>query len=200
MIIIIKIQDSTASFPTSAILCFPLTVGAPRHPKERHGGEPVFGSLGPLSTKEQAAALRALGRQHSYIDLSRVGIWGWSGGGSNTLNAMFREPDLYKVGIAVASKPQPWLYYASFQEIYMNTREVNPEGYAQSAPINFAEGLEGDLLIIHGSGEKNTHIQITEGLVDRLIALNKRFDYMVYPHRSHWISEGEGTTCSSSAL
>ncbi len=154
----------------------------------------VFGSLGPLSTKEQAAALRALGRQHSYIDLSRVGIWGWSGGGSNTLNAMFREPDLYKVGIAVASKPQPWLYNAWFQEMYMRTREVNPEGYEQSAPINFAEGLKGDLLIIHGSGEDNTHIQIVEGLVDRLIELGKRFDYMVYPHRSHGISEGDGTT------
>ena len=154
----------------------------------------VFGSLGPLSTKEQAQALRELGRQHSYIDLSRVGIWGWSGGGSNTLNAMFREPDLYKVGIAVASKPQPWLYNAWFQEMYMRTREVNPEGYEQSAPINFAEGLKGDLLIIHGSGERNTHIEIVEGLVDRLIELGKRFDYMVYPNRSHGISEGEGTT------
>ena len=160
----------------------------------------VFGSLGPLSTKEQATALRALGRQHSYIDLSRVGITGWSGGGSNTLNAMFREPDLYKVGIACASKPQPWLYNAWFQEIYMRTREVNPEGYEQGAPINFAEGLKGDLLIIHGSGERNTHIQIVEGLVDRLIELGKRFDYMVYPNRRHWISEGEGTDVHVSSL
>jgi dipeptidyl-peptidase 4 len=154
----------------------------------------VFGSLGPLSTSEQAEALREVGRQRSYIDLTRVGIWGWSGGGSNTLNAMFREPALYKVGIAVASKPQPWLYNAWFQEMYMRTREVNPQGYEQSAPINFAEGLKGDLLIIHGSGEDNTHIQIVEGLVDRLIKLGKRFDYMVYPNRRHGISEGEGTT------
>lgn len=162
-------------------------------PKGAEWRRAVFGSLGPLSTKEQAAALRELGRQRSYIDLTRVGIWGWSGGGSNTLNAMFREPDLYKVGIAVASKPQPWLYNAWFQEMYMRTREVNPDGYEQSAPINFAEGLKGDLLIIHGSGERNTHIQIVEGLVDRLIKLGKRFDYMVYPNRSHGISEGEGT-------
>jgi len=154
----------------------------------------VFGSLGPLSTKEQADALRELGHQFSYLDLSRVGIWGWSGGGSNTLNAMFRESELYKVGIAVASKPQPWLYNAWFQEMYMRTREVNPDGYKQSAPINFAEGLKGDLLIIHGSGERNTHIEIVEGLVDRLIELGKRFDYMVYPNRSHGISEGKGTT------
>lgn len=154
----------------------------------------VFGSLGPLSTKEQAAALRELGKQRDYVDMSRTAIWGWSGGGSNTLNAMFREPDLYKVGIAVAAKPQPWLYNAWFQEIYMETRESNPEGYQRSAPIHFAEGLKGDLLIVHGTGELNTHVQITEGLVDRLIALGKRFDYMTYPQRRHGISEKKGTT------
>ena len=153
----------------------------------------VFGSLGPLSTEEQAAGLRELGRTRSYVDLSRVGIWGWSGGGSNTLNAMFRKPDVYQVGIAVAPKPQPHLYNAWFQEIYMQTPEVNPEGYRQSAPINFAEGLKGDLLIIHGTGETNTHLQITEGLVDRLIELGKKFDYMAYPYRDHGFREGPGT-------
>ncbi len=153
----------------------------------------IFGSLGPLSTEDQAAALEELARTRPYVDLSRVGIWGWSGGGSNTLNAMFRRPDLYQVGIAVVPKPQPHLYNAWFQEIYMRTREVNPEGYEQSAPINFAEGLEGDLLIITGSGETNTHIQIIEGLVDRLIELGKPFDYMVYPNRDHGLREGEGT-------
>ncbi len=154
----------------------------------------IFGSLGPLSTKEQAAGLKALARLHSYIDLSRVGIWGWSGGGSNTLNAMFRKPDLYHVGIAVAPKPQPHLYNAWFQEIYMETPAVNPEGYRRSAPINFAEGLEGNLLIIHGTGETNTHLQITEGLVDRLIELGKPFDYMTYPHRDHGLRKGRGTS------
>ncbi len=153
----------------------------------------VFGSLGPLSTEEQAAALKELGRTRSYVDLSRVGIWGWSGGGSNTLNAMFRKPDVYHAGIAVAPKPQPHLYNAWFQEIYMETRETNPDGYRRSAPINFAEGLKGDLLIIHGTGETNTHLQITEGLVDRLIELGKQFDYMAYPNRDHGLREGRGT-------
>ncbi len=153
----------------------------------------VFGSLGPLSTEEQAAGVKELGRQRPYVDLSRVGIWGWSGGGSNTLNAMFRKPDVYHVGIAVAPKPQPDLYNAWFQEIFMRTREENPEGYRKSAPINFAEGLRGDLLIVHGTGETNTHLQITEGLVDRLIELGKRFDYMAYPHRDHGLREGKGT-------
>ena len=153
----------------------------------------VFGSLGPLSTEDQAAALMKLAKMKPYIDLDRVGIWGWSGGGSNTLNAMFRKPDIYHVGIAVVPKPQPWLYNAWFQEIYMRTREVNQEGYQRSAPINFAEGLKGKLLIMTGSGETNTHIQIIEGLVDRLIELGKPFDYMVYPNRDHGLREGNGT-------
>jgi dipeptidyl-peptidase-4 len=153
----------------------------------------IFGSLGPLSTEEQAAGLKELGRTRPYVDLSRVGIWGWSGGGSNTLNAMFRKPELYHVGIAVVPKPQPHLYNAWFQEIYMRTREVNSEGYKESAPIHFAEGLEGKLLMITGSGETNTHIQIIEGLVDRLIELGKPFDYMVYPNRDHGLREGPGS-------
>lgn len=153
----------------------------------------VYGSLGPLSTEEQAAGVRQLARIRSYVDATRVGIWGWSGGGSNTLNAMFRQPDVYHVGIAVAPKPQPDLYNAWFQEIYMRTPDVNPEGYRQAAAINFAEGLRGDLLIIHGTGETNTHLQITEGLIDRLIELGKRFDYMAYPNRDHGLREGKGT-------
>ena len=153
----------------------------------------IFGSLGPLSTEDQAAGLKELGRMRAYVDLSRVGIWGWSGGGSNTLNALFRKPDDYHVGIAVVPKPQPHLYNAWFQEIYMRTREINPAGYEKSAPINFADGLKGRLLIVTGSGETNTHIQIIEGLVDRLIELGKRFDYMVYPNRDHGLREGRGT-------
>lgn len=153
----------------------------------------IFGSLGPISTEEQAAALKELERTRPYVDLSRVGIWGWSGGGSNTLNALFRKPDVYHVGIAVVPKPQPHLYNAWFQEIYMRTREVNPEGYERAAPINFAEGLKGKLLIVTGSGETNTHIQIIEGLVDRLIEMGKPFDYMVYPNRDHGLSEGPGS-------
>jgi len=153
----------------------------------------VFGSLGPLSTEDQAAAIQKLGSQHPYLDLERVAIWGWSGGGSNTLNALFRKPDVYQVGIAVVPKPQPHLYNAWFQEIYMRSREVNPDGYKRSAPLHFAEGLKGKLLIVTGSGETNTHIQIIEGLVDRLVELGKPFDYMVYPNRDHGLSEGPGS-------
>ena len=154
----------------------------------------VYNSLGPLSTDEQAAGLKTLARLCPFVDLSRVGIWGWSGGGSNTLNALFRKPDTYHVGIAVVPKPQAQYYNAEYQEIFMRTPKENPEGYRTGSAINYAEGLRGDLLIITGSGETNTHIEITEGLVDRLIELGKRFDYFVYPNRDHGLSEGKGTT------
>ena len=74
----------------------------------------------------------------------------------------------------------------------MKTPEVNPEGYKKSAPINFAEGLNGSLLIMHGTGETNTHLQIAEGLVDRLIEMGKQFDYMAYPNLDHGLREGKG--------
>ena len=152
-----------------------------------------FPTIGVQSTEDHAAGVRELGRMLPWVDASRVGIWGWSGGGSNTLNSLFRKPDVYHVGIAVVPKPQPHLYNAWFQEIYMETLETNPDGYRVSAPINYAEGLEGDLLIIHGTGETNTHLEIVEGLVDRLVELGKTFDYFTYPNRNHGLSEGEGT-------
>jgi dipeptidyl-peptidase-4 len=123
-----------------------------------------------------------------------VAIWGWSGGGSNPLNALFRQPDVDHVGIAVVPKPQLQYSNAEYQEIFMRTSKENPEGYRTCAPINYAEGLRGGLLIITGSGESNTHLEITEGLVGRLIALGKRFDYFVYPNRDHGLHEGNGTT------
>jgi dipeptidyl-peptidase-4 len=138
--------------------------------------------------------LKELARTRPYVELSRVGIWGYSGGDSHTLNAIFQKNEVYHVGIAVVPKPQAHLYNARFQKIYMNTREVNPEGYEESAAINFADGLEGDLLVIIGLGETNTHVRIVESLADRLVELEKPFDYMAYPNRVHGISEGNGTS------
>ena len=163
----------------------------------------VYGAVGELSAKEQAAAARALAARHAFIDGDRVGIWGWSGGGSNTLNAMFRHPDVFKTGVSVAPVPDQKLYDTIYQERYMGVPEGlagpegpagNPEGYRRGSPIHFAEGLKGKLLIVHGSGDDNVHYQGTERLVNRLIELGKPFDMMVYPNRSHSISEGKGTT------
>jgi dipeptidyl-peptidase-4 len=154
----------------------------------------VYGSVGELSSKEQAAAIRALTSQRTYLDSSRIAIWGWSGGGSNTLNAMFRYPDVYKVGVSVAPVPDQRLYDTIYQERYMGLPAENEQGYRAGSPIHFAEGLRGKLLIVHGTGDDNVHYQGTERLVNRLIELKKPFDMMVYPNRSHSISEGAGTS------
>jgi dipeptidyl-peptidase-4 len=154
----------------------------------------VYGSVGELSSKEQAAAIRALTAERKYLDPTRVAIWGWSGGGSNTLNAMFRYPDVYKVGVSVAPVPDQRLYDTIYQERYMGLPAGNEKGYRAGSPIHFAEGLRGKLLIIHGTGDDNVHYQGTERLVNRLIELKKPFDMMVYPNRTHSISEGAGTS------
>lgn len=153
-----------------------------------------YGALGDISSRDQAAAVRALAAERPYVDADRVAIWGWSAGGSNTLNAMFRFPDVYQVGVAVASVPDQRLYDTIFIERYMGLPDQNAEGYKAGSPINFAEGLKGKLLILHGSGDDNVHYQGAERLVNRLVELGKPFDLMVYPDRTHSLSEGAGTT------
>jgi len=154
----------------------------------------VYGTVGDLSSKDQAAAVTALASERDYVDADRVAIWGWSGGGSNTLNAMFRFPELFHVGISVAPVPDQRLYDTIYQERYMGLPQENEEGYRVGSPINFAEGLKGKLLLVHGTGDDNVHYQGSELLVNRLVALGKPFDFMAYPNRSHAIREGEGTT------
>jgi dipeptidyl-peptidase-4 len=154
----------------------------------------VYGSVGDLSSKEQASAIRALAAQRAYIDPTRIGIWGWSGGGTSTLNAMFRFADVYQVGVAVAPVPDQALYDTIYQERYMGLPKENQDGYRRGSPIHHADGLRGKLLVIHGSGDDNVHFQGTERLINRLVELGKPFDLMVYPNRTHAIAEGPGTT------
>jgi dipeptidyl-peptidase 4 len=154
----------------------------------------VYGAVGDLSAKDQAAAIQALAARHSFIDATRIGIWGWSGGGSSTLHAMFRFPDVYRVGVSVAPVPDQKLYDTIYQERYMGLPKDNVEGYRIGSPITFAEGLKGKLLLVHGSGDDNVHYQGTERLINRLVELGKPFDLMVYPNRTHAIAEGPGTT------
>jgi dipeptidyl-peptidase-4 len=163
-------------------------------PRGRAWRKAVYGSVGVLSSEQQAAALRSLARTSAFVDLDRVAVWGWSGGGTNTLNLMFRHPDLYKVGMAVAPVADQRLYDSIYQERYMGLPQQNADGYTRGSAINFADGLKGDLLIVHGSGDDNVHYQGTELLVNRLIELGKPFDFMTYPARTHAISEGPGTS------
>jgi len=128
-----------------------------------------------------------------YIDPSRTAVWGWSGGGTNTLNLMFRYPELYKVGMSVAPVPDQRLYDTIYQERYMGLPQQNTEGYKQGSAINFAQGLKGRLLLVHGSDDDNVHFQGSELLINRLVELGKQFDMMEYPGRTHSLSEGKDT-------
>lgn len=162
-------------------------------PKGRAWRKVIYGSVGVLASQQQAAALRSLAASRPWVDLSRVAVWGWSGGGSMTDNLMFRSPELYKVGVAVAAVPDQTLYDSIYQERYMGLPGENAKGYHDGSPISYAEGLRGKLLIVHGTGDDNVHFQGNQRLINRLVELGKAFDFMEYPNRTHGISEGRGT-------
>jgi dipeptidyl-peptidase 4 len=177
-----------------ALMAKPIRPRGTPAPRGRAWRKVIYGDVGVLSSREQGFALQAMERTRPYLDANRVAVWGWSGGGTNTLNLMFRHPELYKVGMAVAPVPDQRLYDTIYQERYMGLPQDNAKGYKAGSAINFAEGLQGKLLIVHGSGDDNVHFQGTELLVNRLIELGKPFDFMVYPDRTHSISEGKGTS------
>jgi dipeptidyl-peptidase-4 len=132
-------------------------------------------------------------RRWAWVDSTRVGVWGWSGGGSTTLNLMFRYPELYQTGMSVAPVPDERLYDTIYQERYMGLPQENEEAYREGSPLFFADRLRGNLLVVHGSGDDNVHFQGTERLVNALVAANRPFTLMVYPNRTHCICEGDGT-------
>jgi dipeptidyl-peptidase 4 len=162
-------------------------------PRGRNWRKCVHRQIGILASKDQAGAAEKLLARWPYADRNRVGIWGWSGGGSMSLNAIFRYPEFYKVAIAVAPVPDQLLYDTIYQERYMGLPSDNAEGYRQGSPITFAKQLKGDLLVIHGTGDDNCHYQGVELLMNELIAHNKQFSVMPYPGRSHSIAEGKNT-------
>jgi len=162
-------------------------------PRGRAWRKLIYRKMGIINSLDQANAARAISKW-AYVDSSRIAIWGWSGGGSATLNAMFRYPDVYQVGLAVAPVADLRLYDTIYQERYCGLPQDHPEEYKKSSPVTFASQLKGQLLIVHGTGDDNVHYQATEKLIDELIAANKPFTIMPYPNRSHSINEGAGTT------
>lgn len=163
-------------------------------PRGREWRKCIYGEVGTFASQDQARGILDLARQYSFIDTSRIGITGWSGGGSQTLNCMFRYPDVFSTGIAIAFVADQRLYDTIYQERYMNTPQNNPEGYRKGSPISYVEGLKGNLLLIHGTGDDNVHYQSCEMLVNELVKHGKVFYQLSYPMRSHSISEREGTT------
>jgi dipeptidyl-peptidase-4 len=163
-------------------------------PRGREWRKSVYRKVGIQAPIDQAAAVQAVLAERPYLDPDRVGVWGWSGGGSMSLNAIFKYPDIYHTAMSVAPVPNQRFYDTIYQERYMGLPDDNVEGYRQGSPINFVEGLEGNLLIVHGTGDDNCHYQGVEALVNKLILHNKPFTMMAYPNRSHSIREGINTS------
>jgi dipeptidyl-peptidase-4 len=162
--------------------------GTPQ-PRGRAWRKSIYQQVGILASADLAAGARQLLSERPYLDPQRVGVWGWSGGGAMTMNSLFRYPDLFKTGIAVAGPTDLLLYDTIYQERYMGLREDNPDGYRDGSPITFAGKLQGNLLLIHGTDDDNVHYQHLELLVDRLVAANKQFTMMAYPGCAHFVPE-----------
>jgi len=154
----------------------------------------IYKKIGVIASEDQANAALALMKKFSFIDPERVGIWGWSGGGAMTLNCMFRYPDIYKTGIAVAAVSDEKFYDSIYEERYMGLPQTNEKEYREASAVTYAGNLKGNLFIIHGSGDDNVHFQNFEVLVNELVKNNKMFTMMEYPNRTHGIFEGHNTT------
>ncbi len=165
-----------------------------RTPRGREWRKSIYGQIGILAAKDQAAAARELFKSYPFIDTDKVGIWGWSGGGQMTMNCLFRYPEIYGSGLAVSFVADQRLYDNIYQERYMGLLEDNETNYIAGSPITHAKKLEGNLMIIHGTADDNVHYQSFEQLANELIKHNKLFDMMSYPMRSHSINERENTS------
>ncbi len=162
-------------------------------PRGREWRKCIYRNLGYTGPIDQADAVREI-RKWNFIDSNRIGIWGWSGGGASTLQAMFRYPELYQVGMCVSPVTDQHNYDNIYTERYMGLPKDNKDDYIRTSPIIYAQNLRGHLLLVHGTGDDNVHYQNTEMLINELVKAGRPFDMMAYPNRTHAISEGEGTT------
>ncbi|QNK63583.1 S9 family peptidase [Pedobacter sp. PAMC26386] len=160
--------------------------------KGREFRKSIYQKIGTLNIRDQAMAAKEI-MKWSFVDKDRVAVWGWSGGGSSTLNLMFQYPEIYKTGIAIAAVGNQLTYDNIYQERYMGSPLKTKEAYIKGSPVSYAKNLKGNLLYIHGTGDDNVHYQNAEMLINELIKNEKVFDMMSYPNRTHGISEGEGT-------
>jgi len=153
----------------------------------------VYGQMGVIETRDQAAAARAIWRMYPWVDSTRVGIWGWSYGGFMALNTILQFPDVYRTAIAVAPVTHWKFYDTIYTERYNGLPQDNAAGYDRGSPLTYAANLRGNLLIVHGTGDDNVHYQNTETMVNALVAANRPFQLMTYPNRNHGISGGSTT-------
>lgn len=172
--------------------------GAPA-PKGSQWRKAIYKNIGRINIRDQAMGAKEI-LKWNFIDSSRVAVWGWSGGGSSTLNLLFQYPEIYKTGIAIAAVTNQLLYDNIYQERYMGVPVTSNEDFVKGSPITYAKNLRGNLLYIHGTGDDNVHYQNAELLINELIRQGKQFQLMSYPNRTHSISEGDGTSDHLSAL
>lgn len=153
----------------------------------------IYEQIGRINIHDQAMAAKKLLEEHAYMDTSRVAVWGWSGGGSSTLNLMFQYPDIYKTGISIAAVDNLLFYDNIYEERYMGLPQENMDDYVKGSPIYYAKNLKGNLLFIHGTGDDNVQYDNAEAMLNELIKYNKTFKFMPFPNRTHSLSEGVGT-------
>jgi dipeptidyl-peptidase 4 len=153
----------------------------------------IYKQIGRINIRDQAMGMKKLLADRSYLDASRVAVWGWSGGGSSTLHLLFQYPDLFQTGISIAAVGNQLFYDNIYQERYMGLPQENKDDFIKGSPITYAKNLKGNLLYIHGTGDDNVHYSNAEVLVNELIKQGKLFQFMPYPNRTHSISEGAGT-------
>jgi dipeptidyl-peptidase 4 len=160
----------------------------------------IYRKIGAINIRDLAMGTKKFLADRPYIDRDRVAVWGWSGGGSSTLNLLFQHPDIFKTGIAVAAVGNQLFYDNIYQERYMGLPQENMQDFVNGSPITHAKNLKGNLLYIHGTGDDNVHYANAEVLLNELIKFNKIFQFMAYPNRSHGIYEGPGTRLHLSNL
>ncbi len=153
----------------------------------------IYRKIGNVNIVDMAKGFEKLLSLKPYMDKERTAVWGWSGGGASTLHLLFRYPNLFQTGIAIAAVTNQLFYDNIYQERYMGLPQENREDFINGSPVTYAKDLKGNLLYIHGTGDDNVHFSNAELLVNELIKHNKQFQYMAYPNRSHSISEGAGT-------
>lgn len=154
----------------------------------------IYRNIGVINIRDQAMGMKKLLQERPYLDTARVASWGWSGGGSSTLNLLFQYPDIFKTGIAIAAVANQLTYDNIYQERYMGIPQENKDDFIKGSPVTYAKNLRGNLLYIHGTGDDNVHYQNAEMLLNELIKYNRQFQFMAYPNRTHSINEGEGTS------
>lgn len=160
--------------------------------KGRTWRKSIYRKIGVINSHDQAMATKEI-IKWDFIDPERIAVYGWSGGGSMTLNLLFRYPEIYSTGIAGAAVAYQLYYDNIYQERYMGLPWENMEDFVEGSPITYAKNLVGKLLIVHGTGDDNVHYQNTEALINELVKQNRQFDLMIYPNRTHSIYDGKGT-------